>query len=491
MKTRHICALLGCLGMVPATALAADGVIVGIEQEPPHLDPTSAGAGAIDQVLYGNVYEGLTRFGPNGEVMPGLAESWTVSGSGTEYIFRLRDVVTFHEGTTLDARDVQFTLERARDDDSQNAQKSLFDGIDAIEVLGDRVIKVTLAEAQGDFLFNLAWGDAVILGPESIGEIKQHPIGTGAFRFREWVAGEQIVLERYDEYWGEPAKLETATFRFIDEPDAASAALQAGDIDVFPAFPSLQNLPEFDADPQFQVLVGSTESETILAMNNKRPPMDNPLVRRAIAHAIDRQALIEKGMFGLGMPIGTHFAPHRPEYLDLTGISTYDPALSVQLLAEAGQEAGFAVTLKLPPPDYLRRCAEILASQLRDVGIEVEIITLSWPEWTEQVFQEKDFDLTVVSHNEPLDIGIYADPDYYFQYEGIAFQAVMQELKAVSNATKRRDWLAAAQKLIADDYVNAFLFQLPAVTVANARLRGLWRNAPVQATDLTGAYWEN
>ena len=219
--------------------------------------------------------------------------------------------------------------------------------------------------------------------------------------------------------------------------------------------------------------------------------MDNPLVRRAIAHAIDRQALIEKGMFGLGMPIGTHFAPHRPEYLDLTGISTYDPALSVQLLAEAGQEAGFAVTLKLPPPDYLRRCAEILASQLRDVGIEVEIITLSWPEWTEQVFQEKDFDLTVVSHNEPLDIGIYADPDYYFQYEGIAFQAVMQELKAVSNATKRRDWLAAAQKLIADDYVNAFLFQLPAVTVANARLRGLWRNAPVQATDLTGAYWEN
>ena len=491
MKTLHIFVLHVCLGIVPATALAADGVVVGIEQEPPHLDPTSAGAGAIDQVLYGNVYEGLTRFGPNGEVMAGLAESWTVSGSGTEYIFRLRDAVTFHDGTTLDARDVKFTLERARDDSGQNAQKSLFDGIKAVDVLGDRVVKVTLVEPEGDFLFNLAWGDAVILGPESIGEIKQRPVGTGAFRFREWVAGEKIVLERYDEYWGEPAKLETATFRFIAEPGVASAALRAGEIDVIPAFPSLQNLPEFEADPRFQVLVGSTESETILAMNNKQPPLDNPLVRRAIAHAIDRQALIEEGMFGLGTPIGTHFAPHRPEYLDLTEISTYDPALSVQLLAEAGEEAGFAVTLKLPPPDYLRRCAEILAGQLRDVGIEVEIITLSWPEWTEQVFQEKEFDLTVVSHNEPLDIGIYADPDYYFQYEGLAFQAVMRELKAVSNATKRRDWLAAAQKLIADDYVNAFLFQLPAVTVADARLRGLWRNAPVQATDLTGAYWEN
>ncbi len=486
---RH-CALAGLFSVVSAVAQAKDSIVVGLQMEPPHLDPTSASAGAIDQVLYANVMEGLTRFGQDGSVNPGLAESWRISNSGLVYTFKLRAGVVFHDGTELDARDVKFTLDRARDDNSQNAQKALFAGIDSVDVIDPLKVKVTLSAPDGDFLFNMARGDAVIVAAESIGDIKQKPVGTGAFRFKDWTQGEQIELERNPDYWGEPARLDGAVFRFIDDPTDAFASLMVEDIDAYPAFPAPEMLPQFDADPRFQVLVGSTEGETILAINNQLPPFDDIRVRRALAHAIDRNAIIEGAMYGLGIPIGSHFAPHHPDYVDLTKSSTYDPALAIQLLAEAGFENGFSTTLKLPPPSYARSGGEIVAAQLRAVGIETEITNLEWAEWLEQVFRGKDFGLTIVSHPEPLDIGIYAQPDYYFQYNSVRFQAVMTELNVEQDPERRSEWLAAAQRVIAQDYVNAFLFQLATPTVANARLRGLWRHAPTQATDLTGVFWD-
>lgn len=490
MKKLRIGIFAALIGVSGAIAQARDSIVVGLQLEPPHLDPTSAAAGAIDQVLYANVFEGLTRFGPDGSVNPGLAESWTISDSGTEYTFKLRAGVSFHDGTEFDAKDVKFTLDRARDETSQNAQKGLFEGIESVEVIAPLEVKVTLKAPEGNFLFNMAWGDAVIVAPESIGEIKQKPVGTGAFRFKNWVQGDRIELERNPDYWGEPAQLETAVFRFISDPTAAFAAVMAEDVNAFPAYPAPENLLQFEADSRFQVLVGSTEGETILAINNKAEPFDDIRVRRAVAHAIDRKAVIDGAMFGLGTPIGTHFAPHHPDYIDLTDKSPYDPALAIQLLAEAGFENGFTTTLKLPPPSYARRGGEIIAAQLRAVGIETEITNLEWAQWLEEVFRGKSYGLTIVSHTEPFDIGIYARPEYYFQYDSEKFQAVMTELNTEQDPAMRSEWLAAAQRAIADDYVNGYLFQLAAITVADARLRGLWQDAPTQATDLTGVYWE-
>jgi peptide/nickel transport system substrate-binding protein len=264
----------------------------------------------------------------------------------------------------------------------------------------------------------------------------------------------------------------------------------AEDVDAFGGFPAPENLPQFEADPRFQVLVGSTEGETILSINNKLPPLDNLIVRKAIAHAIDRQAIIDGAMFGLGTPIGTHFAPHNPDYVDLTGNSDYDPQLARDLLAEVGYPDGFTTTLKLPPPSYARRGGEIIAAQLREVGIETEITNLEWAQWLEEVFRGKDYGLTIVSHTEPFDIGIYARPDYYFQYDSSAFQELNATLEAETDPAKRSDLLAQMQTMIAEDYVNGYLFQLATPTVANARIRGLWKDAPTQATDLTGVYWE-
>lgn len=474
-----------------AVAAAQSDLTVALQLEPPHLDPTSAAAGAIDSVLYSNVFEGLTRFASDGSIIPGLAKSWEISEDGTSYTFHLNAGVTFHDGSSMDAQDVKFSLDRARGEDSANAQKALFAGITDVSVVDPLTVKVSLDAANGSFLFNMAWGDAVIVAPETIENIKTNPVGTGAFEFSNWVQGDRIELTRNADYWGTPAALESATFKFISDPTAGFAAMMAEDVDAFVNFPAPENLPQFEADPRFQVIVGSTEGETILSTNNKMPPLDNVKVRKAIAHAIDRQAIIDGAMFGVGTPIGTHFAPHHPDYLDLTANSAYDPDLAKQLLAEAGFENGFETTLKLPPPSYARRGGEIIAAQLRAVGIQAEISNLEWAQWLEQVFRGKDYGLTIVSHTEPMDIGIYARPDYYFQYDNPAFQTLMTDLRSESDPATRSAMLQNAQTIISEDYVNGFLFELAVPTVANAKIRGLWENAPTQATDLTGVSWAN
>ncbi len=470
-------------------AQAKTDIIVAMQLEPPHLDPTSAAAGAIDSVLYSNVFEGLTRFMADGSVVPGLAESWEISDIGLEYTFTLRSGVTFHDGTTMDAEDVKFTLDRILAEDSANAQKALYSAISSVEVIDPLTVKLTLSEPNGNLLFNLAWGDAVIVAPESIDNIKQMPIGTGAFKFVSWTQGDNIEIEKNPDYWGTPAKLDKATFKFISDPTAAFAAVMAEDVDVFSGFPAPENLPQFEADPRFQVLVGSTEGETILSTNNKMPPFDNPKVREALAHAIDRQAIIDGAMFGYGTPIGTHFAPHNPAYVDLTAMSTYDPERAKALLAEAGFADGFETTLYLPPPSYARRGGEIIASQLAEVGITANITNVEWAQWLESVFRGKDFGLTIVSHTEPMDIGIYANPDYYFQYDNPAFQDLVAKLNKTTDPDMRDALMGEAQKIISGDYVNGYLFQLAALSVAKAGVQGLWANAPTQATDLTAVSW--
>ncbi len=462
---------------------------IAVQLEPPHLDPTSAAAGAIDSVLYTNVFEGLTRFDSSGAIVPGLAIGWEISADGLTYTFTLAEGVTFHDGTTFDAEDVKFSLDRARAEDSTNAQKALYTGIAEVTVIDPQTVELRLSEPNGNLMFNLAWGDAVIVASESIEGIKQTPIGTGPFRFDRWTQGDSIRLVQNPDYWGEAPYLTEATFKFISDPTAAFAAMMAQDIDVYAGFPAPENLPLFEADPRFQVINGSSEGETILAMNNKMPPFDNPKVREAVAHAIDRQSIIDGAMYGVGTPIGTHFAPHNPDYVDLTALSPYAPDHARLLLTDAGYAAGFKTTLKLPPPSYARRGGEIIAAQLLQVGIEAEIVNLEWAQWLEEVFKGKDFGLTIVSHTEPMDIGIYARPDYYFQYDNPAFQDLMKTLGATADPATRSDLLAQAQTMIAKDYVNGFLFQLAFPIVADARVTGLWENQPTQANPLTQVRW--
>jgi peptide/nickel transport system substrate-binding protein len=267
------------------------------------------------------------------------------------------------------------------------------------------------------------------------------------------------------------------------------AALLAGDVDAIPNFSAPEILDVFRDDPRFAVVVGTTEGETILAINNARPPFDDVRVRRAIAHAIDREAIVQGAMSGSAVPIGSHFAPHHPAYVDLTGLYPHDPAKAKALLAEAGLAEGFAATLRLPPPAYARRSGELIAAQLGELGIRVTIEPVEWAQWLDQVFTRRDYDLTIVAHTEPLDIGIYARDDYYFGYHDDAFDDLMDRIAATLDEAERDRLYGEAQRRIAEAAVNGFLFQLPKIGVWRAELDGLWANSPVQANDVTEVVW--
>ena len=237
------------------------------------------------------------------------------------------------------------------------------------------------------------------------------------------------------------------------------------------------------------MVIGSTEGETVLSTNNKKEPFDKLQVRQAIAHALNRDEIVAGTSSGLGVPIGSHFAPHHPAYVDLTGTYPYDPNRAKELLAEAGLPDGFSATLKLPPPSYAREGGEIIASQLRQVGINLEIIPLEWADWLEQVFRGKDYDLSIISHVEPMDIDIYSRPDYYFQYQNPAFNALIEELAVTSDEAKRNELYGNAQRILAEDAVNGFLVQMPKVGVWDAKLEGMWENWPLSVADLTKVRW--
>ncbi len=484
------CILSIGLLLVSSSAMAEkSSLIMGMVLEPPHLDPTAGAAAAIDEVVYANVFEGLTRINRNGEVKSALAEKWAISSDKKEYTFYLQQGVKFHDGAEFNADDVLFSLNRARAKDSVNAQKALFKPIVDVKKKDSHTVVITLSQPTGSFLFNMGWGDAVMVDAASAEKNKSNPIGTGPFKFKRWVKGDRVELIKNTDYWGKPAFLTKAIFKIIPDPAAAMAAMMAEDIDAFANFPAPESISQFGSDSRFKVVIGSTEGETILSTNNKKGAFAKLKVRQAMAHAFDRQAIIDGAMFGYGTPIGTHFSPHHPAYVDLTGKYEYNLEKAKKLLAEAGYPNGFNAVLKLPPPVYARRGGEIVASQLKKIGIKLEIVPVEWAQWLDQVFKKTDYDLTIVSHTEPMDIGIYARKDYYFNYDNPEFQDLITELDATVETEKRYQLMKKAQEIISDDCVNGFMFQLAKYGVWNKNIKGLWENSPVQANDLTEAYW--
>ncbi|HZS82230.1 MAG TPA: ABC transporter substrate-binding protein [Stellaceae bacterium] len=483
--------LLALAPALPAAAAQKDRVVLGMVLEPPHLDPTQSPAAAIKEILYANVMEGLTRIDEKGAVEPLLATSWTVAPDGLAYTFKLQPGVTFQDGAPFTAETVKFNLERNATPQSVNVLKrQLYSNVTAVETPDPQTVVVHLAKLDYLLPWQLAQGEAVMFSPQTAAAAKTDPVGTGPFKFMRWIKGDRIELARFKGYrTPDTTGIETAVFRFINDPAAIVASLLSGDVDAFPNGVPPENLPQFQADPRFTVKIGLTEGKTILAINNGRKPFTDIRVRRAIAHAIDRKAVIAGAEFGYGVPIGSHFSTLSPAYVDLTGMYPYDPAKAKALLAEAGYPDGFGATLKLPPTSYARRSGEIIAQELQAVGIKIAIEPIQFPQWLANVFTNKDYDLTIISHTEPLDIDIYSRPEYYFNYQNPKFNAIIDKIPTVPDAAGRDALYKEAQRLLAEDCVNAFLFQLPKLGVWNKNLQGLWTNEPVQANDLTQVRW--
>ncbi len=477
---------------VPFQAMAAkDSVTIGMRLEPPGLDPTTGAAAAISQITLYNVFETLTRLDNNGAVHPMLASSWDVSDDGKSYTFHLLKGVKFHDGTNLNAHDVKWTFERNGAKDSRNKRKKIYANMTKISVPDAHTVVIKLENRNGLLPFKLAQATASIIGKESAKNNETKPIGSGPYRFVRWTKGDSVDLTLFKGHRDAGSlTIKTVQFRFIKDAAAQVAALLAGDLDYQPGLSAPELFADLSQHPDFVGLKGNTEGETILSINNKSGALADVRVRRAIAHAIDREAVIEAGGSGYGTPIGTHFAPHHPAYVDLTGNSNYDPAKAKALLKEAGHGDGLKLNLKLPPVTYARRGGEVIADQLGKVGIEVEIENVEWAVWLDKVYKNKQYDLSIVSHVEPMDIGIYANPNYYFQYDSKEFQDIMAKADAATNQEEQYKYLQLAQRKLSEDAVNGYLFELAKLGIARKGLTGMWNNWPAFINKVSDLSWQ-
>jgi len=495
ISRRHFLGAAGIVAIVPVLgaevwAQAKDRLVIGMSLEPPVLDPTKNAAAAIREVTTPNIFESLGRIDRTGAIGPGLAESWAISEDGKEYVFSLRQGVKFQDGEPLDASVAKWSLERLFAADSTVPAKSLYTDIEKVEAIGPLTLRVTLKSPNSFMLYSLSLGDAAIMHPKSAPTNDRNPIGTGAFVFKERKEGDSITLAKSPTYRDPAAvKLNTVIFRIVKDPSAQVNALLAGDVDTFPGFQAPELVDRLRKDPRFAVVVGTTEGEVILATNNGKKPLDNLKVRQAIAHAINRDEIIAAES-DFGAPIGSHFPPHNKAYIDLTKTYPFDVAKAKALLAEAGLANGFEASLKLPPVGYAQRAGEVIASQLGRIGIKVAITQLQWPQWLAEVFKERNYDLTIVAHTEANDLDRYARDGYYWGYDSAEFKAKWREVRAATDFKKRDELLKDAQRIIARDAVNGFLFQLAKIGVWRKELVGMWENSPTPQVDLVGVYWK-
>jgi len=456
--------------------------------EPPGLDPTTAPAAAIGEIVHYNILEGLTKINVDGTVTPLLADSWSVTPDGKTYSFKLKKGIKFQDGEPFDAAAVKFSFERAKAEGSTNkAKKAVFDNISSIATPDAETVILVLNNADATLPFRLGENTAVILSPKSAATTASKPVGTGPYTFDSWQKGSAVTLVKWPGYRNPGAiKINKVTFRFINDPAAQVAALLAGDVDGFPRFNA--NPKQFQADKRFTVEFGDTAGKGIMTINNKRKPLDDIRVRRALSYAVDRKAFIDGVLDGLGKPIGSHFAPTDAGYVDLTKVYPYDPEKARALLKEAGVPTPLNLTLTLPPPQYARKGGEVIAAQLAKVGVVVKIENVEWAQWLAGTFKG-NFDLTIVNHVEPLDYMQYTNPGFYWGYDSQAFRDLAAKHAAAGSVRERSEYWAAMQKKLAEDAVNVFIFNPAQVAVSKRGLKGLWASSPIFANDVAAISW--
>ncbi len=459
-----------------AEVSAANEIIIGLQLEPPTLDLTASPAAAIPQVLLYNVYETLVRLEEDGSISPLLAESYEISDDGLTYTFTLRRGVTFHNGDPLTADDVVFSIDNVRNNET-HPFTSTFAPIESVEAIDERTVQVNLSQISANLLFFMTQGQGSILNQNAMDTIENSAVGTGPFRFDSWNVGDSIVLTKNPDYWGDPALLDTVTFRYIPDPNSLNNALLAGNIDIIAGVSAPELLTAFENDDRFEVLTGLTYGEVVLSLNGRNAPLDDVRVRQAISHAIDRQAVVDLAYSGYGEVIGTFSTPLDPWFKDLTDVYPYDPDRARDLLEEAGVE-DLTLRMVLPPVSYAERSGEIIASQLAEVGIDVEITNVEWGVWLEDVFSNHDYDMSIVAHVEPNDLGQYGNPDYYWGNDSPQVADLIAQADAEPDEAKRNELYGQVLDEITAVAADVWLFVLPALAVVKKGVTGYKINLP-------------
>ncbi|WP_374315074.1 ABC transporter substrate-binding protein [Microbacterium sp.] len=434
--------------------------------EPGNLDIRETAGAALDQILVDNIYQGLVARTPEQEIVPALASDWSVSTDGLTYTFTLNEGVTFHDGQELTPADVVWSL-TTRQDTPEWRDSARLAGVSSIEADGQDIV-LTLEEPDSSLLWNLTGRAGIILKEDDTVDYSTEANGTGPFRLDEWRQGDSITFVRNDDYWGEPAQVAEVVFDYIPDNQAALNAALAGEIDAVTGFDA--NLKDqVEATGDFSLVVGQSTDKGTLAFNQTSGALADQRVRQAIRQAIDHDAFVEA--LGAGE---TQYGPIPsldPGYEDLSDVAPYDPEAARALLEEAGAE-DLELTLTIPN-FYATTIPQILVSNLNDVGITLEVESVDFSTWLNDVYINQDYDLSFVLHTEARDFENWANPDYYFTYDNPEVQDLYAQSLAATDEAEAADLLAQAARIVSEDAAGDWLYNGASVVAVGTNITGM------------------
>jgi peptide/nickel transport system substrate-binding protein len=463
-----IAAVVALIAVVSVVVISANtqepakrALTVGLVLEPTNLNVRTTPGAALDQVLLDNVYQGLVTFKSGTlDVIPALATSYDVSEDGLTYTFELNTAATFHSGNALTVDDVVTSL--------TETSPLLGESFEEVGAVDESTVEIALSSPNSQLLFLLAGRAGIILEDGATNDLNNTANGTGPFLLEEWKQGDSITLSAVENYWGTAATLDTVTFRYIPDGKAAVNAMLDGDLNVQTAvLPDLQ--AEFENQTDISLVRAASTDVFTLAYNNAKAPLDDLRVREAISRAIDQEALIQ-AVIGDGLPLGGPITELELGYRDLTAINAYDPDSSRELLSDAGVDE-LSLTLTVPN-FYGTTIPNLLVTQLAEVGITLELNVVEFATWLEQVYTNKDYDLSYIDHAEAGDFVNYANPDYYFNYNNPQVQKLFAESLAALSRADVGEKLQEASEIVANDAVAKWLYNFTPTTAIRDTVSG-------------------
>ncbi|KAB8287814.1 ABC transporter substrate-binding protein [Bifidobacterium ramosum] len=443
----------------------ADTVTIGLKLAPTNLDIRTTAGSALDQILIGNVYEGIVARDEHNQVVPAIAKSWDESKDGLTYTFHLNEHMTFSNGDALTAEDVSWSINQLIKNQYHDADSlSMVKSVTADD--GANTVTITLATPNSNLLWTLTGRAGLVFDKDAKYDAKTEAIGSGPYTVAKFVVNDAITLKANPKYWGtHKAKTATVVVKYLADDNAAVNALKSGTVQVLAPITETLAAPFAKDAAHYTVKAGDDTDKYVLAFNSKGKNTADKRVRQAIRYAIDHEELIaSRG--GSDKALGGPIPSLDPGYEDLTGLYPHDEAKAKALMSEAGYSEAKPLTLTLTYANiYGTELGDQLRSQLAKIGIDLKVNVVEFSTWLQDVYTNKDYDLSLVDHNESHDFYQWADSTYYYNYDNTEVQRLYAQAIAATSDDSRDELLAKAAKLVSEDAPADWLFNYRVTTV--------------------------
>ena len=474
--------------VVQSEAVYGGSVVVGIQQDIDSLDPHKATAAGTKEILF-NIFEGLVKPDENGNLICAVASDYSISDDGLVYTFTLRDNVKFHNGNTVTGEDVKYSLERAAGLLDGTPLSSTLQTIQSVDILDNKTVQVTVGAANTELIYSFV---AAIIPAGSGEDTAADPVGTGPFSFVSYTPQEGIVVKKNTDYWQEGLPyLDEVEFKITGSADTALLELQGGSIDIYAYLTDSQANTLKDT---FQVVSSPSNVVQALFLNNAEKPLDDVRVRQAICYALDKDMINEFVAGGNGTPVSSAMLPTLKDYyVDLNDMygSTANIDKAKELLADAGYPDGFDLTIAIPSNyEFHMQTGEVVAEQLKEVGINVTIDAMEWSTWLDQVYNGRQYQATISGITSDLTPGYLLNrfqtdsKKNFINFASADYDALYQKIQDTLDIEQKKEYYKQLQQILCEDAGSAFL-QVPANTTAIAKDLTGYKFYPVYVQDLS------